>query len=138
MIVDTVKGDILESPHKHIAFAINTEGINDSGFAGLVARRFWPELAYIGASKLGTVLTKTILSGPTFHALVCHSLAAGGWDGTPEHVTRCLDTLSVPEGETVAIVGIGTGPVGRLGGADADAIREGIARSETQCAVYTL
>jgi len=40
MIVDMVRGDIFETDCKYIAFAVNTEGINDAGFAGQVSRRF--------------------------------------------------------------------------------------------------
>ena len=62
--------NILKSGAKHICFAVNTEGINDSGFAGLISRNYWPDLAYIGACKLGTSLTHE-KDGVTYHALVC-------------------------------------------------------------------
>ena len=49
MIVEVKQGqDILKSGAKHICFAVNTEGINDSGFAGLISRNHWPKLADIG------------------------------------------------------------------------------------------
>ena len=49
MIIEKLQGrDILKSGEKRIAFAVNTEGINDSGFAGMISRKYWPELAYIG------------------------------------------------------------------------------------------
>ena len=34
MVVKTVQDDVFNSKAKHIAFAINVEGFNDSGFAG--------------------------------------------------------------------------------------------------------
>ena len=75
MIIKNKQGnDILKGGETRIAFAVNTEGCNDSGFAGRISRSYWPELAYIGECELGTVLTKTSDDGITFYALVCHSL----------------------------------------------------------------
>ena len=37
MVIETVRGNILSTPHKHIAFAVNCEGFNDAGFAGVLA-----------------------------------------------------------------------------------------------------
>lgn len=49
MIIDYKKGqNILNSGETRIAFAVNTEGFNDAGFAGVVARNYWPELANTG------------------------------------------------------------------------------------------
>ena len=60
MIIKNKQGnDILKGGETRIAFAVNTEGCNDSGFAGMISRSYWPELAHIGECKLGTVLTKT-------------------------------------------------------------------------------
>ena len=56
MVVKTVQDDIFNSKAKHIAFAVNTEGYNDSGFAGQVSRKYWNELANCGEHELGTVL----------------------------------------------------------------------------------
>lgn len=47
MIIETKNGDILAGNEKRIAFAINTEGINDGGFARVVTKKYWPELTYI-------------------------------------------------------------------------------------------
>mgnify|MGYP001602394008 CR=1 FL=1 len=58
MIVNTTRGDVFQAPHKHIAFAVNTEGYNDAGFAGAVSSRYWPELANTGTKKLGDALMK--------------------------------------------------------------------------------
>jgi len=136
MIVDSVVRDIFEAPEAHIAFAVNTEGINDSGFAGLVARRHWPELAYVGPMGLGETITK-VGDGKTFHALVCHSLGPGGWGGACQRITECLDALDIPEDETVAIVQVGGGPVGKAMGANVGAIREGMERSVRRVVVYS-
>jgi len=70
MIVNVVRGDVLNSKFKKIAFGVNTEGYNDAGFAGLIAREFWPEIFVTGKIKLGEVMTKKAYSR-TFYALVC-------------------------------------------------------------------
>ena len=41
MIIDNRQGnDILKGGERHIAFAVNTEGANDAGFAGTIARKY--------------------------------------------------------------------------------------------------
>ena len=60
MIIKTRSGDILKANETRIAFAVNTEGVNDSCFADMISRKFWPELAYIGETQLGSVLTKEV------------------------------------------------------------------------------
>ena len=137
MIVDRVKGDVFESAHAHIVFAVNAEGVNDSGFAGVVAQKVWPELAYIGACQLGSLLSLR-RDDMTYHALVCHSLARNGWCDAPALIANALDALDIPEGETIAIVAIGAGPVGQAMGADTKAIREAIDRSTKHVTVYSL
>jgi len=96
---------------------VNIEGFNDAGFAGAVSSRCWNQLANTGKKTLGDVLTKNG-KDKTFHALVCHSLGGDGWSKTAETVTKCLDSLNVPETETIAIVLMGTGMLGQMGGAD--------------------
>lgn len=135
MIIDEKKGDIFEAPCKHIAFAVNTEGINDSGFAGTVSWRWWKELAHIGPQKLGTVLSHKA-DGRTFHAIVCHSLKRG-WARSPEAIEKALNSLDVPEDEEIAIVKIGSGPVGIMSGAPTSAILEAMNRSKKKLIVYT-
>lgn len=136
MIVNRVRGDIFAAPQKHIAFAVNTEGYNDAGFAGQVSSRIWPKLANTGGNKLGDVLMHKIGS-KTYHALVCHSLESGGWNETPRVARECLDKLYVPEGEEIAVVLMGSGPVGMMQGADVNAILAGMERSKRKLVVYT-
>ena len=88
MIIKTKKGDILKGNEKRIAFAVNTEGANDAGFAGIISYLFWPELAYIGETKLGTVLTKKVDDIELF-ALCCHSLK-NGWNDQEEVIKNAL------------------------------------------------
>ena len=105
MIIDEKKEDIFKASCKHIAFAVNTEGINDKGFAGEVSRRYWKELAHIGPQELGEVLLHKA-DGKTFYAIVCHSLkeSGGGWDFAPGIIEKALNSLDIPEDEEIAIV----------------------------------
>ena len=66
MVVRTVQDNVFNSEAKHIAFAVNAEGFNDSGFAGQVSSEYWNELANCGEYELGTVLSKTV-GDKTFH-----------------------------------------------------------------------
>lgn len=138
MILETIRGDIFESPHKHIIFAVNTEGFNDAGFAGLVAYRYWPELANTGPQIIGTVLSKES-DERVFHAVVCHSLSGEpGWNQAPETVRRCLDELDVPEEEVVGAVLVGAGLIGMMSGANPHAIHDAMNNSNRQLKVYHL
>lgn len=138
MLVDAQRGDIFGTTHIHIVFAVNTEGYNDAGFAGLVSSRYWPQLADTGGNKLGDVLIKQVGDHRTFHALVCHELSGTGWKQTPHYVEECLNKLDVPEDETLGVVLMGSGPIGQMGGADVFAIIGSIARSKRKAAIYTL
>lgn len=116
MVIQTVQEDIFKTEAKHIAFAINTEGYNDSGFAGKVASKYWQKLENCGPKKLGTVLSKKV-GDKTFHALVCHSLEDGWGENQREVIRECFDSIPV-EDEPIATIAIGTGLVGMLSGAD--------------------
>lgn len=133
MIVEVKQGqDILKSGAKHICFAVNIEGINDSGFAGLISRNHWPKLAYIGECKLGTSITQED-NGVFYHALVCHSLH-NGWHNSAEVVKRCFD--SIPTEDEVATISIGTGLVGILSGANFSEIRRGMEASSKRIVLF--
>jgi len=132
-----VRGDILKTSCKNIAFAVNVEGVNDAGFAGEIARRFWPELIMTGTKEMGEVLSKSV-GEKTFYALVCHSLRKDGWRNTPEVLEKCLNSLYIRGNEDIAIVLIGAGLVGQMGGADVIAILGAMARSNKRLIVYTL
>jgi len=45
MIIDVNKEDIFKSNAKHITFAVNTEGLNDFGFASSVITHGWDDLS---------------------------------------------------------------------------------------------
>lgn len=132
MIIKTEKGDILKENEKRIAFAVNTEGTNDAGFAGIISYLFWPELAYIGETKLGTVLTKKVDDIELF-ALCCHSLK-NGWNDQEEVIKECFD--AIPGEEPVASIAIGTGLVGIISGAKFASIKEGMEASKKEIILY--
>lgn len=132
MIIMNKTGNILDGPEKRIAFAVNTEGANDAGFAGMVSCMFWPELAQIGPTKLGTVLVKET-NGYTFYALCCHSLRLG-WQNQKEVIRRCFDAIE--SDEPIASIKIGTGLIGALSGADFKLIHEGMEESLKEIILY--
>ena len=139
MVVKTIQDDIFKSEAKHIAFAVNTEGFNDAGFAGQVTSTYWKELAICGEHEIGTVLSKTV-GDKTFHALVCHSLHNGGGDNQAEVIKECFDKIPA-NGEPIATIAIGTGFVGMISGADFKQIVCGMHDSQQQIqlhAGYTL
>ena len=132
MIIKTRSGDILKANETRIAFAVNTEGVNDSCFADMISRKFWPELAYIGETQLGSVLTKEV-DGVEFFALCCHSLK-NGWNNQKEVITKCFD--AIPGDEPVASIAIGPGLVGVLSGADFALIKAGMKASKKEIILY--
>lgn len=136
MIINRISGDIFKAPQNHIAFAVNTQGFNDDGFAGQVSKRVWPELAETGGNQLGEVLTLT-KDGKTYHALVCHSFDGSGWKETPKVVRECLDKIDVPDHEEIAVVLMGSGPIGRINGANIEAILKSMEESKRRLVVYT-
>lgn len=133
MIIASKRGqDILAGGETRIAFAVNTEGYNDAGFAGVISRKYWPQLANAGKCELGTVLKKEC-NGVTFFALVCHSLE-GGWKDQTETIRKCFDQI---EGdEPVASISIGTGLIGMLSGANFTEIKAGMEASKAKIILY--
>lgn len=134
MVVKTVQEDIFNTDCKHIAFAINTEGYNDAGFAGKVSREYWDELSDCGKHDLCTVISKKV-GDKTFHALVCHSLE-NGWGNDQAEVIRCCFDNIPAKGEEIATIAIGTGMVGILSGADFRQIVCGMHDSKQRIALH--
>ena len=134
MIIKTVQEDIFKSSAKHIAFAINVEGVNNSGFAGQVSSQYWNELANCGEHEIGTVLSKTV-GNKTFHALVCHSLYNGWGENQAEVIKTCFDKIPA-NGEPVATVAIGSGYAGRVFGANTRQIVSGMHESQQQIMLH--
>lgn len=132
MIYSEIHGDIFTTKDKHIVFALNTEGFNDSGFAGAVARNYFPEIANTGGNALGEVLSKEI-NGKTFHGIVCHSLE-NGWENADQIILKALNELEVQN--SISIIAIGTGLVGRLHGAPTSKIYEAFKECNKQLNCY--
>lgn len=142
MIVQEIRGDVLKSSAGRILFAINAEGYNDAGFAGLVASRHWPALESFGATALGTVWTHRV-GRRHFHAVTIHALGGEGWAGSPAHLATALDALSkgltpAQRQETIAAVRMGAGPVGRAMRAPAEALMTVLADSPLCFEVWSL
>lgn len=135
MINKTQKGDIFQTDCKHIAFAINTEGYNDAGFAGAIAKKGWPELANFGEHKLGEAFSKKI-DGITYHALVCHSLKNGWGKHQDEVIKTCFDNIKIDDKEEIASIAIGTGLIGMMSGANPRKIVCGMCDSNKNIVLY--
>lgn len=133
MLVKAVKENIFNTEAKHIAFAINTEGFNDAGFAGQVSER-WSDLANCGKNRIGTVISKKI-DGKTYHALVCHSLKEGWGDNQAETLKDCFDSIP-SNGGAIATIAIGTGLIGMLSGANFGQIVCGMHDSSQNIILY--
>ena len=134
MILEMIRGDILQSPCLHIFFGVNTEGYNDSGFAGQVANNFWPELLKTGGNELGQVLVKNI-GHKTFYAVVCHSLK-DGWESADQYIKAAFDSQNFEE--PCASVLMGAGFIGQMQGADVKSIIDAMRESNKSIVVYTL
>ena len=133
MVIATRPGeDILDSNMKHICFAVNFEGINNSGFAGHISRHFWPELANVGQCELGTSLTMEC-DGVFFHALVCNSMK-NGWGNSSAIVRKCFNSIETDD--PLASIAIGTSIDGRLAGARFSDIFEGMENSKKQIILF--
>lgn len=133
-ILQQVQGDVLESGLP-IVFAVNSEGINDGGFAGVISRREWPILASIGPCEMGAVLPFPT-DKPRLYALVCHSLDSGEWDLAA--ITAGLDKIADERGDQdeVAVVWMGRGFVGRLSGVDPEDTRRAVEGSRLRTHLY--
>ena len=63
-------------------------------------------------------------------------MKVNGWSQTPQLVEQCLD--SIPGNKEIAVVLMGSGLVGQMGGANVNAILGGIERSRKRIYVYSL
>lgn len=116
MITKTINDNIFKTKEKHIAFAINKEGLNDAGFAGQIAYNYWNKINDCKEREIGTVLSKKV-GNITYHALVCFSLEDGWPENQKEVIEECFNNID-SKGKPIATVAIGTGYVGILTGAD--------------------
>lgn len=132
IIENKKKDDILKGGESRIAFAVNTEGWNVTGFAKKLSKKYWPELANMEKCELGTVLTKNV-DDKTFYALVCYSLEKGWCDQT-ETIKKCFNSIDTDE--PVASVAIGKEFLCLLSGANLKQIKEGMELSEKKIILY--
>ncbi len=134
MIIAKRVGDVTQSPEKHVAFAVNSEGYNDAGLAGNIAYNYWPELVSTGPIRMGEILSKDT-GKKVFHALVVHSLNEG-WKNAPSHIEACFNELQIPTDEEVASVAMGAGMIGMLSGANPAENLAAMERSNKSIAIY--
>ena len=132
MIITTKRGDILSNDERRIAFPINTEGVLNDTFAGIIAQRYWRDLATIGSTKLGTVLTKKT-EGIELFALCCYSLQHG-WQDQEGIINKCYNDISGDE--PVACIAIGTEFLDIKSGANVDLIQAGMHTSDKKIILY--
>ena len=135
----TIKGNVLESKEKHVAFAISEEGglRNAGGFSGeLIGRGLWPELIHVANRKPGEVVSHTASNGVTYHALVIHSFKPNGWLNAVPYLRKALASLPVNPKDAVAFVQIGTGSAGQAGGANPTMIMAEFALTRLNLVVY--
>lgn len=142
MIVKKIRGDIFSTVDRHIVFALNIEGINDSGFAGQVARIGFSEILNTNGKNVftredlsyGMVISKEI-KGKTYHGIVCHSLRSG-WNNAERHILKGLNQLNVQE--PMSVVLIGAGLIGQIQGAPIKDILWAFKECNKELTVYTL
>lgn len=153
MILDIVRGDVLAGDAP-VIFAVNYEGFNDAGFAGVVARRFWPGVESLGRSLPGQVHRHTT-ADRDFFAVACHGLQSGEWD--MEAITAGLDLIAgqMQKAPTAfwpvsleqahrerhrmpGAVWMGRGLVGGLTGVDPNQVLAAMAQSRLPLNVYYL
>ncbi len=137
MIKRVIKGNVFTTHLSDIAFAINTDGYNDHGFASQILMRYTGKFAITGEQPLGTLISAHG-RGKNFHGLVCHTLVPGGWKKAPQAITEALNKIPVPDDKEIAVVLMGTGIVGTESGANAEANVKAIHASKKQCVVYSL
>ena len=137
MSIQWSTGNILNGNHKIIVFGVNAEGVNDAGFAGLVSRLYWPKLATIGPSPLGSMHTKEV-NGVTFHALVIHDLTEIGWTEADTLLKALLNEIKKQHpGEQISIQSMGEGCIAtEIRGANQDLIYEAIASLNMDVVLY--
>jgi hypothetical protein len=105
MITKVFNKDIFDTPYNHIAFAINTEGLNKYDFARQISFKDYTDLFLnTGEKEMGDVISIKVRE-KTFHGLVCHSLKQHGWVNAPQAITSCLEKIETDEPIAVVLMG---------------------------------
>lgn len=134
-MVRAVQSNILDSDAKHIVFAINKEGYNDTGFAGEISKEYWEGLQKYSSDRFGKVFSKTI-GDKTFYAIVCYSIDEGWPDNTREIIKESFDKIQ-SNGEPIDTIPIGTRYTEKLTGADFKEIVNGMQDSKQEIYLHS-
>lgn len=84
---------------KHIAFSVNQERVDTSDFSRMILSTLWPEFYKDRNHPLciGDVVSKTLPTGQTLHALVTHSFDKQNWKKnnicTKELIQYCFNKI---------------------------------------------
>jgi len=141
IITKEVKGNIFNAKENLIAFAVNIEGINDSGLAGKMFETY-PELhksfPMFKPIKVGThfvPVSSSISENRTLCLVCCHSLKASRWNYI--FTEMAIDDFKNIN-EEIAIVKIGTGIIGKSKGTDWHIIRKILEDSPAKFVIYSI
>ena len=128
-----IDGDMLSGSVVHMAFMISNRGYQSSWFARKVSHKVWPEVASIGAGKLGEVHSHKGTRGKTFFALTCYSRSVRARK-VPKTLKKCLDRIEIPKDELIAFVLKG---FSFLNARERDTILDVLDKSERRFVVFT-
>lgn len=136
MITKYTQGNILNSNHKTIILGTNTEGYNDAGLAGLIAKTYWPELDDHKQRPLGEIRTH-ITQDRTYHAIVCHNWEPDGWKYAPQILLETLDQIAQTNTEEMGSILIGSG-LGLLQGVPLAGIQQALDMTKAKLEIFYL
>ena len=137
MIIKTIKTTKDLKDERHLAFAINEEGIAMAGSAAqALTDKIWPELLEGKKTKLGTIVERQV-NGNHFYGICCCYSAIHGWYSNQEElVKQCFDSIDLPNDEPIVALSIGTEVLDVLQGADVEQIYAGLRASKKHIIVY--
>lgn len=132
MIKDVRIGNILSCSQKHIAFAINTEGLNKSKIAKQVMEIGFHEINDRTFYPMESIITKKI-DHKTYYGLVCYSTRTGFYNQT-QIIKNCLNKIQTEE--DIAIVEIGDDNFEKSLGANKIELKMGMQHSNKNLVLY--
>ena len=136
MIIKTIKTIKDLKDERHLAFAINEEGIAMAGSAAqALTDKIWPELLEGKKTKLGTIVERQV-NGYHFYGICCYSAIHGWYSNQEELVKQCFDSIDLPNDEPIVALSIGTEVLDVLQGADVEQIYAGLRASKKHIIVY--
>ena len=137
MIIDAISGDVFNSPHKHIAFALRITGRKSSSIVEQVDSKFDTGFSSTTDNELGTVVSES-KGDMNFHGLVCHGGSGVWWEKAPQSITKALDAIESDDDDIIAVVLMGYGLMSLMSGVDIKKNIEAIHKSKKPCVVYAL